>query len=261
MIGPYLFSPSYSSFGLFLSEIAASGSESTLSVCSEGSTIAYVADLSRHNSTIELDVSLDGPSDVQELLTHHNIPDREPAPYAESIVSDVEPDLSDIVELQGRQLEEDDVIFVEEVDAIAEPFIIVEPQLDSRAEPVIIVEPEVCTNTEHVVGGIESELDTSADAVIIFQLAAETSAEPVIVGQQVDERIEREAIVIEPTEEQQRNDHIADLVIFLVCCNIICPTTHPSVCSSVTLLSQNRSQFRNMTDRHMDRRTNRHDKV
>ena len=180
-------------------------------MCSEGSTIAYVADLSRHNSTIELDVSLDGPSDVQELLTHHYIPDREPAPYAESIVSDVEPDLSDVVELQGRQLEEDDVIFVEEVDAIAEPFIIVEPQLDSRAEPVIIVEPEVCTNTEPVVGG----------------------AEPVIVGQQVDERIEREAIVIEPTEEQQRNDHIADLVIFLVCCNIICPTTHPSVCSSM----------------------------
>ena len=71
----YILSPSYSAFGLFLSEIAASASESTRSACSEGSTVAYVADLSQHNSTIELNVSFEGPSDVLELWTHHYVPE------------------------------------------------------------------------------------------------------------------------------------------------------------------------------------------
>ena len=70
-------------------------SESTLSVDSEGSTIAYCHDLDRQKSAIELDESFE-----QVLLTHHYVPDHEPAPY--TVISDDEEDSVVNIVIEGH---------------------------------------------------------------------------------------------------------------------------------------------------------------
>ena len=70
-------------------------SESTLSVDSEGSTIAYCHDLDRQKSAIELDELFE-----QVLLTHHYVPDHEPAPY--TVISDDEEDSVVNIVIEGH---------------------------------------------------------------------------------------------------------------------------------------------------------------